>query len=233
MIDVWSPPPAIDIRMPKSARYIAVTGCSGAGKSTAVNRLAQDIFGGHNVVAIDERDTHHPYLDRLFHDPARYGFELQLNFMIQRLLIVRRWLDAGVNVVMERSHLEDPVFIEHLFNIGVVDQHGKDAYLAISAVLEKRHAPPDVLVAMSVSPSTAFGRITKAEEEGERPREFDSDDQKLAWLTSWAQLYAQRFVELSELESIQGRLILTAEHDDYSTLVTKIRQILSRNGSNA
>lgn len=199
----WSPPavPGGPGDSVKSPLYVAVVGNTGSGKSTLVRRLA-DQLDVTPVIAIDERDTHHPFLDRLFEDPARFAFELQVNFMIQRVLIVKRWLAAGVQVVMERSHYDDPVFINHLAAMGLVTEEETAAYLKLWDSLEKRLPPPDLVVYMRVPSAVSIERITAAEDAGERPREFASESQKHAWVEAWWRWYEVKMKGLASDNSI-------------------------------
>src|SRR2546430_2468141 len=88
--------------------YVCVSGNSGAGKSTLVKLIATNLFfKSERTIAIDEKSLHHPFISELFHDAGSYSFLIQLNFMLQRVILVKRWLDSGYNVVMERSHIED------------------------------------------------------------------------------------------------------------------------------
>jgi deoxyadenosine/deoxycytidine kinase len=192
---VWTPPELRPTR--EKARYICVTGNSGTGKSTLVSRFTRDLFPELPVIGIDERTTHHPYLDLLFHRPDAYALEMQLNFMLQRVLIARRWLESGVNVIMERSHLDDPVFIEFLHRKGLVDDHQKSVYRQLWDILNERTPLPDALVILQARPEDSVNRVTSAEEEGLRPREFASLQHKVEWITGWAELYAERATYLT------------------------------------
>ena len=193
--DVWNPPETIT-RDPKGAPlYIAVSGNTGAGKSTLVNilgNLTRLEFDSTNTVVIDERLTHHPYLDRLFADPLRFSFELQMNFMIQRVLVVKRWLSAGFNVVMERAHWDDPVFIESLVKQGILSKNQMNAYYNVWEQLGARVPEPNCHIVLTISPEESIRRVTIAENNGERPREFESEDQKKNWITTWSEEYTRR-----------------------------------------
>jgi deoxyadenosine/deoxycytidine kinase len=214
--DVWSPPPAIT-KTSSHPNYIAVIGNSGSGKSTLVTRLANELFTDR-VIAIDERTTHHPFLDRLFYDPVGYSFELQVNFMLQRVLIARRWLDAGVHVVMERSHHDDPIFIEHLFGAGLVNAVERDVYLQLWEALDARTPVPDCLIGLSVPSQESVRRITADEQAGRRPREFPSEDAKTRWLDSWAQLYEARFDALRNSPRTATRFRTFTPDDGYDAV---------------
>jgi len=219
---VWKPPSAGDAA---AGKYIAVIGNTGSGKSTVVAKLRRDVGAIRPAVGIDERSTHHPFLDRLFHDPGRYSYELQLNFMIQRVLLVKRWLDAGFTVVMERSHLDDRIFIEHLKAQGLADVSEANAYLQVWSALASRMPLPDAVIALQVPVAVSVQRITRAEQTGARPCEYSSERQKVEWVTSWAEFYSARIAELSADPRMARRLMLADENTAYAEICSFVMRL--------
>lgn len=177
--------------------YVCVSGQTGAGKSTIL-RLVADFVADvrQNVVVVDEKALHHPYLDRLFVAPDRYALELQLEFMVTRVLVAKRWLAAGYSTIMERSHLEDPVFIRHLLAFGHVTPQEHDAYMAIWAMIDFRMPPPDALILLDVALDVSLERLSRPSSTAERPA-FPDEAAQREWIASWHTLYRQRFAELA------------------------------------
>ncbi len=165
-----------------------------------------------NVVIVDEKVFHHPYLDRLFADPAKFAFELQLQFMVNRVLFVKRWLSAGYSLVMERSHLEDPVFIRHLRSFGHVTTLEQETYLAVWARLAERLPLPDLVAFLDVAAQVSLERL-KGDGSGGRPPFADHESQ-LAWVTSWHDQYETRFEELSSDPLISERIATFTDNVD-------------------
>lgn len=207
-VDVWSPPPP---GQDAAGQYLCVLGNTAAGKSTLVHRLVTCVDGVRPTIGIDERSTHHPYLDRLFHEPRRYGLELQLNFMLQRVLIVRRWLDAGHNVIMERSHLDDIIFARHLARRGLINDAEQDAYLLTHSALDRRAQLPDRIIALDLPGEVCLRHLNDAENAGHRPREFPDEGTKRDWVMSWADLYSERFRELEANPRYEQRFVVLDE----------------------
>jgi len=223
---VWKPP---ELRPTNEhVRYVCVTGNSGTGKSTLVSRFAEDLFPGLPVIGIDERTTHHPYLDLLFHRPDEYALEMQLNFMLQRILIARRWLAGGFNVIMERSHLDDPVFIEFLHRKGLVNDHQRSVYQQLWEILNERTPSPDALVILQASPEASVSRVTSAEEEGIRPKEFTSLQHKVDWITGWADLYAERAAYLTTDDRYREISQIFSEDSSYEEIRDFVVSKISR-----
>ncbi|HFP1361402.1 TPA: deoxynucleoside kinase, partial [Escherichia coli] len=70
-----------------------MSGNSGVGKSTLLRRMSKELFKvDPDTVAIDEKSVHHTLLPYLFDDTSNYGYLIQLNFMIQRALLIKSWL---------------------------------------------------------------------------------------------------------------------------------------------
>jgi deoxyadenosine/deoxycytidine kinase len=179
--------------------YIAVSGNTGSGKSTLVRRLSEELRKHHDlVIGIDERSLHHPFVDLMFHDPYRYALGVQLNFLIQRHLMLQRWLEAGCSVVMERSHLDDHLFIDHHLAHSHISQEEHAAYNMIAAALHRRTPLPDALVCLSVDAETSMNRLAASEAAGERSREFPNDEVKRTFVTSWAARYKEFHRTVSE-----------------------------------
>jgi deoxyadenosine/deoxycytidine kinase len=198
----------VPVALPGDARpiLVCVSGQTGAGKSTILRDVGEVIAGmRRNVVILDEKALHHPYLERLFSDPDRFALELQLQFMVSRVLFVKRWLAAGHSIVMERSHLEDPVFIRHLRSFGYVTPAEHDVYMAVWAALGARVPPPDALIQLDVAAEVSIDRLSGAGAMAGRPPFPDSDLQR-KWITSWHDLYRRRFEELAADPRYVGRV---------------------------
>jgi deoxyadenosine/deoxycytidine kinase len=201
-------------------RYVAVTGNTGSGKSTLVRAIAAALAREQSpAIGIDENSLHHPFIDRLFHAPEAYSFEIQLNFMLQRVMMVKRWIDAGYTVVMERSHLDDPVFIRHLLERGYVGEREHNIYMDLWRALERRMPLPDLLVYLSVSPDVSVQRLTAAETEGRRPAEFPDERTKKEWVSTWWRLYEERARELQNDPRYGPRVVRWSGETDSFALV--------------
>ena len=78
---------------------------------------------------IDGKSVHHSLLPYLLEDTANYVYLIQLNFMIQCALIIKSWVDKGFNLVMERSRLEDHIFINFMFKAECISKTQYEAYI--------------------------------------------------------------------------------------------------------
>lgn len=169
-----------------SGLYVAISGNTSAGKSTLIRAL-QEL--DPDIMAIQERSLHHPLLRKMFSDPDRYAFPIQLSFVLQRHLALYSHLSYGHRVIIERSHLDDELFIREHADQGRVAVTEMDAWFAFSNALNARLRNPDVLVLMNPPAEVSLRRLTRAEETGQRPREFPDEDSKRAWVYRWYDAY--------------------------------------------
>jgi deoxyadenosine/deoxycytidine kinase len=180
-------------------KYICASGNSCAGKSTIVRNLAQDIFAKDPfTIAIDEKNIHHPFLSGLFFDAKSYGFLVELNFLIQRALLVKRWLDCGYNVVMERSNLEDHIFVKNLTNSGFITGEEYNSYMSLWSSIAKKVRQPDIMIFLSTPLEKSLENIERDEKFGVRPKEFPDQQTKESWFTAWDKLYSELLEEIKQ-----------------------------------
>ena len=226
--DLVVPPTAeTDRRLPV---HVCVSGVTGAGKSTILERVSTLVAAERrNVVVLDERALHHPYLDRLFVEPKLFALEVQLQFMVARALFVKRWWSAGYSLVMERSHAEDPVFIRHLLSNGLVTAAESDAYMAVWAQLDARTPPPDLLLYLDVAPSTSIGRLDRDEQLERRPRLIE-EPTKRAWVSSWHAHYQERIDELRSDHRFTEAIVTFTGTIDQDRLAAVVRAKLPGSG---
>ncbi|NRN27987.1 deoxynucleoside kinase [Photorhabdus heterorhabditis subsp. aluminescens] len=188
----------VSIRKPK---YICLTGNSGVGKSTLLKSIGSALYSLDNyTIAIDEKAIHHPFLQSLFSDTRSYGYLIQINFMLQRALLIKAWIDTGYNLVMERSHLEDYVFIEFLYEKGYISNDDHDAYLAIWDEIKNHLPEPDIIVFMDFPVEFSLDNLVRDEMLGIRPREFPDEETKKIWISGWYKQYNEFCSKLTEKE---------------------------------
>lgn len=187
--------------------YVAVSGNTGAGKSTLIQSVENGLrHAGHEAVGISERTFHHPFLTRMFADPGQYAFAIQVNFVLHRHLMLLRQMELGRIVIMERSHLDDELFLEEHFQAGHVTPEQRAAYRALAVEMNARVPPPDVMVLMNPEPELSIRRVTEAEELGHRPREFPSEEAKQRWIHRWYHLYVRYHAALPAMVDNDPRL---------------------------
>jgi deoxyadenosine/deoxycytidine kinase len=175
---------------PFAPAYIAVSGNTGAGKSTLIRSISAQLQAEKILLlGVDERLFHHPSLPKMFSSPQIYALPIQMNFLIQRWLAIRALHEQSIPFFIERPHFDDWLFAREHRLRGNIDPDVHDCYASIANALDVMLPKPDLLILMNPSPDLSFARITAAEEAGQRPREFPNDREKRAWIESWFQHY--------------------------------------------
>jgi len=210
----------------KRCFYIAVSGNTASGKSSIISMLSRTRdFHSDNTIFVDETLLHHPLLKSLFYSVADYGFQLQLNFMLQRHLMCKHLLDFGYNIVMERCHFDDLIFAVHLLQIGALSRAEFKLYKQLWLAFDRRLRHPDVVVYFSTPPKVSLDRLTRAEQNEERPREFRSEFHKKQWVYGWAKLYEQMFART--VKGFKSVCLIELSHlAESETILPQIRNAL-------
>lgn len=207
--------------------YVAISGNTAAGKSSLITELEQRLRADRvDAVGISERIFHHRYLRLMFSEPADFAFPIQLSFMLERhMVLLRNLVELGRSVIMERSHLDDALFVAEHVGTGAIGPDQRAAYERLAAVLHARLPAPDVLVLMNPDPEVSLRRLTEAERRGERPSEFPSEAAKAAWVHRWHQLYVElhrSYVARGRTDpAFAGTVLLTVDPAQERTEVTR------------
>lgn len=180
-------------RHPRRGAYIAISGNTAAGKSSLIAEAERRLLAqGTDAIGVSERIFHSPFLRLMFSEPADFAFPVQLSFMLNRhMVLLRNLVELGRTVVMERSHLEDALFVEEHVRSGAITEDQRQAYTRLADVLHARLPVPDVIVLMNPDPAVSLQRLAIAESRGERPAEFPSEEAKAAWVHRWHGLYVE------------------------------------------
>ncbi|MFG1172208.1 deoxynucleoside kinase [Erwiniaceae bacterium CAU 1747] len=203
--------------------YICLSGNTGVGKSTLLRRLSASLFKDDPyTIAIDEKSAHHPLLPYLFDDTRNYGYLIQLNFMVQRALIIKSWLDKGFNLVMERSHLEDYIFIEFMLKAEYISKSQYDSYIQIWTSINELLIEPDIIAFIDYSVEHSLTHIHNDETHGVRPEEFINEEMKVKWIKGWYAEY-QNFTD-NLPEHLRKRVMICNHPDEIETFSNKVIQ---------
>jgi deoxyadenosine/deoxycytidine kinase len=172
--------------------YVAVSGNTASGKSSLVQSVvALARRRGISLIGVNERELDHPYLHLMFSQPKTFAFPLQVNFMLQRHMVLLRHLGLGHTIMIERSHLDDEMFVcEHL-SAGNISIEQYEAYRLLARSLHAKLPLPDIMILLQASVDLSLARIEHSENVGERPEEFPDQSAKERWVRRWHKLYAE------------------------------------------
>jgi deoxyadenosine/deoxycytidine kinase len=169
-----------------AARFLALAGNIGVGKSSLAERLARAAGGKPAFEAVAEN----PYLADFYRDMRRWGFHSQIFFLTRRIAQHHELLGSSGTVVQDRTLYEDAeIFARNLHLSGQLDERDWNVYYGLYAAVRDALRPPDCVVYLKASLPTLKERIKKRG----RPYEMAIADDYLAALNAlyddWAAGY--------------------------------------------
>jgi deoxyguanosine kinase len=135
------------------ARYIAIEGVIGVGK-TSLARLLADRFGSRLVL---EEPEANPFLTDFYKDPRRYAFQTQMFFLISRYRDLKERVQPDLfheGIVADYLFQKDRIFA----NLNLSDRELM-LYNKIAPLLEEEVPAPDLVVYLQASPEIILSRI--------------------------------------------------------------------------
>lgn len=200
-------------------KYIVLAGNIGAGKSTLVQLLAENL----DFVPYFEPVAENPFLVDFYADMRRWAFHSQVFFLTSRAKAHRELVSDPRSVVQDRSLYEDAeVFARNLYVQGALRGAEWDTYQELYHTLVSILPPPDLVIYIRASVPTLKARIAK------RGRDFEANI-STAYLEGLNTLYEdwiQNFT-LAPILTIPGdRLDFVEDSHDLSEIVCAVRQRL-------
>jgi deoxyguanosine kinase len=145
-----------------SARYIAVEGPIGVGKTALARRLANE-FGSRLVL---EHVEENPFLKRFYEDAGKHAFQTQLFFLLERW---RQQRELGQLDLFSEGTVADYLFAKDTVFAGITlgpDELG--LYQRIFQLLDREIPRPDLVIYLEARPEILLRRIRKRGREYER-----------------------------------------------------------------
>ena len=135
------------------ARYIAVEGVIGVGKTSLAKLLAERL----DARLILEQPEENPFLEDFYKDPRRYSFQTQMFFLVSRYQELKEKTQPDLfheGIVSDYLFQKDRIFA----NINLSDRE-LHLYDQVAPLLERELAPPDLVVYLQGSPDVLLERI--------------------------------------------------------------------------
>ncbi len=202
--------PGLDLRadgdVNQSARFVAIAGNIGAGKSTLTSFL-ESRFG---IRPFYEPNDANPYLTDFYGDMARYAFHSQMYFLSAKFrahLQLAALLDEHPETVFvqDRTIYEDAeIFATTLHSSGVMNARDFETYHSMYSAIRDTLPRPDLLIYLRCSMKTIRKRIRKRG----RTEEQDID---LGYLRRLHEAYEAWF----ERYDLGPTLVIEADQNDY------------------
>ena len=135
------------------ARYIAIEGPIGVGKTSLAERLAGRLGGLCVLEAVEEN----PFLRHFYRDIRRYAFQTQLFFLLSRY---RQQLDLAQYDLFSQFTLSDYLFAkDQIFAHLNLDEDELRLYQEVYRLLRARIPVPDLVVFLQANTEVLLERI--------------------------------------------------------------------------
>ncbi|APE74432.1 MULTISPECIES: deoxynucleoside kinase [Spiroplasma] len=141
---------------------ITLAGVVGVGKSTVSKLLGKK----HHYMVMDEPVEENPYLDQYYADPKDMAFKMQVYMVMARSKQLKQ-AKITSNIIFDRSILEDPIFVDVLYELGYMNTTDYKVYkefydvVVLQSLYLDENIKPELVVYLRVDPEIAMERITK------------------------------------------------------------------------
>ena len=131
-----------------TARFIAIAGNIGAGKSTMVNFLSKR-FGLHPLY---EPVDDNPYIADFYEDMKRWAFNSQIFYLSRKFALHLQAQKSEQRIVLDRSIYEDAeIFVENLHRRRGITQRDYNTYMELYHTIRDELQPPDMMIYLRCS----------------------------------------------------------------------------------
>ena len=130
------------------ARFIAIAGNIGAGKSTMVSFMSRR-FGLHPLYEpVDEN----PYIADFYQDMHRWSFNSQIFYLSRKYALHLTAQKSEQRIILDRSIYEDAeIFVENLHRRRGLDTRDYNTYMELYRTIRSELQPPDLLIYLRCS----------------------------------------------------------------------------------
>lgn len=146
--------------------YVVIEGNIGAGKTTLVNRLAQET---QSRVML-EQFADNSFLPRFYNDARRYAFPLELSFMASRFNQLKELIGTGTDMFTSSQLIADYSFFKNLvFARITLDEDEFKLFYKLYEIMTPQLPRPDLVVYLHQPVNRLVANISK------RGRNYEKD----------------------------------------------------------
>lgn len=200
-------------------KYIAVAGNIGAGKSSLVELLCDQL----GCIPFYEPVNDNPYLEDFYKDMSGWGFHSQIYFLSRRLRIHHNLINQTGSVILDRTLYEDAeIFAKNLYVQQFINERDYETYSDLYNMIIDLLPPPDLVIYLRSSVNTLKCRIQK------RGREYEKEisSEYLDQLNQLYELWIDRFNLCPLLIVPCDDLDFVAKSNHLSLITEKVYQML-------
>ncbi len=199
----------------EKARYIAVEGPIGVGKTSLAERLAAE-FNGRAI--LEDADSN-PFLKSFYSDKKKFAFQTQIFFLLGRH---EQQKEIAQQELFQSTIITDYVFAkDRIFAYLNLDENELRLYEQIYKILAVNVVKPDLLVYLQASTEVLMDRLRKRNKE----YETNIDEGYIETLVDSYNRYFFTYGETPLLVVNTTDIDFVEDRDDLSNLVRKIRSI--------
>lgn len=130
------------------ARFIAIAGNIGAGKSTMVSFMSRR-FG---LTPLYEPVDDNPYITDFYQDMQRWAFNSQIFYLSRKFALHLEAQKSECRVILDRSIYEDAeIFVENLRRRRGISKRDYNTYMELYHTIREELQPPDLLIYLRCS----------------------------------------------------------------------------------
>lgn len=146
----------------KGLYYIAIEGVIGVGKTSLAHLLGERLDGK----LILEQSEENPYLEDFYRDPQRYGFQVQLFFLLNRY---RQLLHLPQRDLFHKYLIADYIFPkDKIFAFLNLEQRDLVLYERVATLMERELPKPDLVLYLQCNTEKLIANIRKRNKDYER-----------------------------------------------------------------
>ena len=147
-----------------SARFIAIAGNIGAGKSTMVGFLSRRF----NLNPLYEPVEDNPYIADFYEDMTRWAFNSQIFYLSRKFALHLEAQKMNQRVILDRTIYEDAeIFVENLRRRRGITTRDYNTYMELYKTIRSELQPPDLVIYLRCSVRGVRRRIKKRGRESE------------------------------------------------------------------
>ncbi|MBI5047466.1 MAG: deoxynucleoside kinase [Deltaproteobacteria bacterium] len=199
----------------EKARYIALEGPIGVGKTSLTEFLAKEFQGRALLEDVDNN----PFLGSFYKDRKNYAFQTQLFFLLSRY---KQQKDLGQQELFNSTIVADYLFAkDKIFAYLNLDENELSLYEQIYRLLDARIPKPDLVIYLQARTEVLIERIKKRNKDYEKNIEVDYIERLVDAYNRYFFYYTDTpllVVNTSDIDFVDSP-------DDLSNMVNEIRSI--------